>query len=81
MYLPIHFLIDDEVLALFPVARLHGLRRSHHMFPHVLGGARKRLPLAHPHHVVEVLTNHTPTGVKLMCCNRHKARMTLVNIL
>lgn len=66
VYLGVHLLIDDVVLALFPVSSLHGLGGGHHVLPHTLRGTSQSLAFAHPHHVVEVLTDHSSPGIHLM---------------
>lgn len=66
VYLGVHLLIDDVVLALFPVSSLHGLGGGHHVLPHTLRGTSQSLALAHSHHMVEVLTDHSSPGIHLM---------------
>lgn len=36
------------------------------MLPHTLRGTSQSLALAHPHHVVEVFTDHSTPGIHLM---------------
>lgn len=66
VYLGVHLLIDDVVLALLPVSGLHGFGGGHHVLPHTLRGTSQSLAFAHPHHVVEVLTDHSSPGIHLM---------------
>lgn len=66
VYLGVHLLIDDVVLALLPVSSLHGFGGGHHVLPHTLRGTSQSLALAHSHHMVEVLTDHSTPGIHLM---------------
>ena len=38
------------------------------MLPHALWGTSQGLALAHPHHMVEVLADHSTPGIHLMGC-------------